>query len=250
MTAQRASLIVLASALALGLAACGGDPPPPPEAPVAPEPPPATPAPEPAPAPAPEPAPAASPAPAPPPAPPALTDEQIFAVTAAADTGEVDQAKLAQTKAKDAKVKKFAAMMVQHHGEAKKKNEALAKKLKITAAESDTSKALVAESQKLIESWKELKGPDFDKAYIDAQVKEHQTVLDTIDKQILPNAKNAELKAAVEAFRPKVEAHLKEATEIQKALAAAPAPAAGATPGGAPSAAPAAGAAPAPAKKP
>jgi len=225
MMSARASLIVLAS-LAVGLAACGSEPPPPAEVP----PPPAEPAPPPEAAPPPEPAASAAPTAAQPPPAPPLTDEQIVAITAAADTGEIDQGKAAATKAKDAKVKKFAAMMVNHHGEAKKKHEALAKKAKITPADSDMSKALAADSTKLVDSWKDLKGPDFDKAYIDAQVKNHQAVLEAIDKQIMPAVKNAELKAALEAFRPKVEAHLKEAQDIQAALAAAPAPAASGTP--------------------
>ncbi|MEJ7727624.1 MAG: DUF4142 domain-containing protein [Polyangiaceae bacterium] len=235
MLSARASLIVLAS-LAVGLAACGSEPPPPSEVP----PPPTEPAPPPPEAtPPPEPAASAAPTAAQPPPAPPLTDEQIAAITAAADTGGIDQGKAAATQAKDATGSMFAALMVAHHGEAKKKNEALVKKAKITPADSDMSKALAADSTKLVESWKDLKGPDFDKAYIDAQVKNHQSVLDAIDKQILPAVKNAELKAALEGFRPKVEAHLKEAKDIQTALAAAPAPAA------ATSATPAAGAAPA-----
>jgi putative membrane protein len=235
--------LIAPATLALALVACGGEAPPP-ETPAPPPEAPAAPPPEPA---AANPPPAAdtgpAPAPAPPPAPP-LTDEQIAAITVAADSGEIDQAKMAQGKAKDAKVKKFAQQMIQHHGEAKKKAEGIVKKAKITPAESDTSKQISSESQKLLDSWKDLKGPDFDKSYMDAQVKEHSMVLDVIDKQILPAVKNPDLKAAVEAFRPKVEAHLKDAKDIQAALAAAPAPAAGGP--GASGAAPGGG----PAKKP
>lgn len=230
MTAPRASLIVLAS-LAIGLGACGGDPPPPAEAPVTPEPPPPA---NPEPPPPVDPAPAATTAPTaapPPPAPPPLTDEQIVAITAAADTAEIDQAKSAQGKAKHAKVKKFAQMMIQHHGEAKRKNEGIVKKAKITPADNDMSTKIAGDMKAQIDGWKDLKGPDFDKAYIDAQVKNHQAVLEAMDKQILPAVKNEELKKALEAFRPKVEAHLKEAQDIQAVLAALPPPAdKGATP--------------------
>jgi putative membrane protein len=229
MTAPRASLIVLAS-LAIGLAGCGGDPPPPAEAPANPEPPPpANPEPPPA---NPEPASSgqAGTAPAPAPAPPPLTDEQIAAITVAADTGEIDQAKAAQGKAKDAKVKKFAQTMITHHGESKKKIEGIVKKAKLTPADNDMSTKLAGDSKAAIDSWKDLKGADFDKAYIDAQVKNHQAVLDALDKQILPAVKNEELKKQIEGFRPKVEAHLKEAQDIQAHLAAAPAAATPATP--------------------
>ncbi|MEO6576979.1 MAG: DUF4142 domain-containing protein, partial [Polyangiaceae bacterium] len=50
-----------------------------------------------------------------------LNDNEIAAIVAAANTGEVEQAKLAQTRAKDARVKKFAAHMVSEHTEAGQK---------------------------------------------------------------------------------------------------------------------------------
>ena len=226
MMARHASFSLLASVLALGITACGGEP-----EPKAPETP-ATPPPVENPAPPANPEPAASAAPAPtaeptpPPAPP-LTDEQIVAITWAANAGEVDQAKVAQKQGKDAKVKKFAATMIAHHGEANTKQKKLTDKAKITPADSDMSKQLAGDSQKLIDSWKDLKGPDFDKAYMDAQVKEHQAVLDALDQKALPAVKNADLKTLLTEVRGKVEAHLKEAKDIQAALAAAPAPAAG-----------------------
>jgi putative membrane protein len=175
------------------------------------------------------PGPAASSGPAEPPAPAAapLTDEQIAAVTTTANTGEVEQAKVAQKQGKDAKVKAFAAKMIAHHNQANAAQKKITDKAKITPADSDMSKQLAGDSQKLIDSWKDLKGPEFDKAYIDAQVKNHQAVLDAIDQKILPAVKNADLKKDITDFRPKVEAHLKEAQDIQKALEAAPAPAAG-----------------------
>ena len=51
----------------------------------------------------------------------ALSDEQIAAITDAANTAEIEQAKLAESKSKDAGVKRFAAMMIAHHGAAKQK---------------------------------------------------------------------------------------------------------------------------------
>ena len=45
-------------------------------------------------------------------------------------------------------------------------------------------------------------------------------MLETIDTKLLPSAKNAELKTMLQSVRPKIEAHLKEAQEIQKSLTA------------------------------
>ena len=60
-----------------------------------------------------------------------------------------------------------------------------------------------------------LTGKEFDKAYIDNEVAYHQTVLDAIDKTLIPNAQNADLKALLEKVRPAIQAHLDMAKKIQ-----------------------------------
>ncbi len=141
-----------------------------------------------------------------------LTDEQIAMITDAANTAEIEQAKLAQTKSKDADVKKFAAMMVSHHGAAKQKQA----KLKIKPAESSTSTAMQADAASTLDTLKGDTGKDFDKAYIAAQVDGHQKVLDTINDKLLPSVKSADLKAYIEGIKPTVEEHLKEAKRLQQ----------------------------------
>jgi putative membrane protein len=216
------------ASLVVGVASCGGsDPPPkapeppPPAAmaePVPPAPPPASPAPAPA---AVEPLPAA-PADAPPAAPTAasLGDDQILHVLHTANAGEIEQGKLAQQKAKNARVKRFAAMMVKDHTDADNKARDVAKKAKVSMTPSDVSKNLESEAKQMTSSMSSQKGTEFDRAYIDAQVKEHQAVLDLIDKQLLPNAKSEEVKSLLQTLRPKIEGHLKEAQDIQKNLGA------------------------------
>lgn len=193
----------------------------PPEPATTPEPAP-TPEPVVAPEPTPEPAPAAEPAP--PPAPPPLSDAEIAAVTKVANDGEIEHGKLAKTMAKDKKVKDFAAMMVKDHTDANKRQDKLVKKAAIVPAESELSKRLADDGKAKAETLKgTAKGPDFDKAYIDAQVEIHTTVLGAIDTQLLPGAQNADLKAELTEMRTKVEAHLNQAKEIQAGLAPKPA---------------------------
>jgi putative membrane protein len=140
-----------------------------------------------------------------------LSDEQIAAITDAANTAEIEQAKLAESKSKDAGVKRFAAMMIAHHGAAKAKQA----KLKLKPAESAVSTSLQADAASTLDTLKTDKGKDFDKAYIAAQVDGHQKVLDTINDKLLPSVKNADLKAYLEEIKPRVEQHLKEAKQLQ-----------------------------------
>jgi putative membrane protein len=65
---------------------------------------------------------------------------------------------------------------------------------------------------------KALKGAAFDKAYVDNEVTYHQTVLDAVDKTLIPSAKNEELKALLVKVRPAFVAHLEHAKHLQGSL--------------------------------
>ena len=187
-------------------------------------PPPAEAAPMPPPAPAAQSAETASAAPAPAPEPPKaepLTDEQIVKIVDTVNAAEIEQAKLAQKKSKNAKVKKFAAQMIADHNQAKNKANAWVKKAKITPADSTVGSDLASKTTQSLEMLKTTE-TDFDKAYIDGQIEGHQKVLDVFDKDLLPNAKAEDLKKFLTDTRATVDKHLTHAKEVQAALAAAP----------------------------
>jgi len=144
-----------------------------------------------------------------------LNDQQIAAITEAANEGEIAQAKVAQTKAHNPRVKAFAAKMIAHHGQAKEKQS----KLGIATADSQLSKQLKDEAATTLASLNAAAaGAGFDQTYISGQVAGHQKVLDTINDRLLPDAKNDKLLAYVKEIKPTVEAHLKEARDIEQSL--------------------------------
>lgn len=144
----------------------------------------------------------------------ALSDAQIARITNDANATEIEQGKLARTRAKDARVKAFAERMVKHHTDAKDKQA----KLKLDTAESALSTKLEKESGTTTSALQGNTSANFDQEYIQAQIKEHQEVLDTIDKQLLPNAKNDDLKSYLKEIRPTVVDHLKDARDIEAKL--------------------------------
>ena len=152
-----------------------------------------------------------------------LTDGEIVAVTSTANAGEIEMANLAAKTATNADVKNFAAMMITQHKDMETKGKALAAKAKITPADNDASTALKTDVQSTITSLKTQKGKDFDKAYMESQVKAHRDVLNLFDNKLLPNAQNGDLKTLLTDGRSHVAAHLAKAEEIQKKLDAAPA---------------------------
>ena len=88
-------------------------------------------------------------------------------------------------------------------------------KLGVKPEDNDISKSLKKGADKNTKTLKAAKDAAFDKAYVDNEVAYHQAVLDTIDKALVPNAKNAELKSTIEKVRPTIAAHLEHAKSIQ-----------------------------------
>jgi putative membrane protein len=144
-------------------------------------------------------------------------DSEILQTLKTANEGEVVEGELAQNKADSLQVKNFAKEMVEHHNQSNTQLDNISVENKITGQESAKSKSLAKESKLTVSKLKSLTGKPFDKAYIDAQVKEHQVVLNTLN-DLIPKAENSSLKTALEETRPTVEAHLKKAKQIQTAL--------------------------------
>ncbi len=149
------------------------------------------------------------------------TDPQIAAIVVAANTVDIDAAKLAMKHSKDAKVKKFAKDMVRDHTANNKAAVALVTKLGVTPEENDTSKSLTDGGKKNTDNLKTLKGKDFDKAYVDNEVTYHQSVIDAIDNTLIPSAKNEELKALLTKTSPVIKEHLEHAKMVQSSMSGA-----------------------------
>lgn len=147
-----------------------------------------------------------------------ITDPQIVGVVTAADQIDIATAKLALKKTKNDQVKQFAQQMIDDHTKLQNSVNELGKKLGVKPAPSDTSKSLhtaaAAENKKLAK----LSGKAFDKEYIDHEVDYHQQVIDAASKVLIPNAKNAELKSALEGAAPLLQGHLDHAKQIQSSL--------------------------------
>jgi putative membrane protein len=144
-------------------------------------------------------------------------DAEIAQIVVTANNVDIEAGKLAESKASNAEVKKFAKRMVTDHTGVNKQATALVKKLGVKPEESDTSRSLKKGGDANLAKLKGLKGKAFDTAYIGNEVTYHEAVLDTIDKTLIPNAQNAELKALIEKVRPAIADHLEHARKLAAA---------------------------------
>jgi putative membrane protein len=148
----------------------------------------------------------------------AVTDPQIAAIVVAANTVDIEAGKLAQSKTRNEKVKQFADTMVTDHTAVNKAAVELVTKLGVTPEESETSRGLTASGEQTRARLSGLNGKEFDREYIANEVAYHKLVIDAVDKTLIPNAQNAELKATLVSVRPTLVAHLKHAEQLQAEL--------------------------------
>lgn len=147
-----------------------------------------------------------------------VSDPQIAAIVVTANQVDIDAGQFAASRASSADVKKFAQQMVTDHSGVNRQATELVTRLKVTPEDNATSQSLKSGGEKNLASLKALKGPAFDKAYIDHEVVYHEQVLQALDKTLIPGATNAELKSLLVKVRPAFVAHLEHAKHVQASL--------------------------------
>jgi putative membrane protein len=146
------------------------------------------------------------------------SDPQIAAIVVTANQVDIDAGNLAKERSKSKEIQDFAVRMITDHGGVNRQATELVTKLHVTPEPNPTSQSLAKGGEENLAALKKLSGAAFDKAYIDHEVAYHESVLDAVDKTLIPNAKNAELKALLEKSRPVFVSHLEHAKTVQAAL--------------------------------
>ncbi|ARJ43047.1 hypothetical protein B1H58_14090 [Pantoea alhagi] len=136
-------------------------------------------------------------------------DEKALKDMAQANINEIAAAKIALSKAQSSEVKAFAQQMVDDHGGALTKVQAVAQQKGVTLpTEPDASHKAIAT---MLEKQS---GDAFDKMYMEnAGIKDHKMVLSRLQSDAM-NITDPDVKTLAEAHTPVVEQHLKSAQQI------------------------------------
>lgn len=143
------------------------------------------------------------------------SDAQIVGIVLVADDLDIAYGKIALAKSKNKAVREFAQRMVTDHSAVQQSVKDLATKLGVQSADSPTSLGLAQGGVDVKAKLNSLSGKAFDKYYIDNEVSYHKTVTDAVEAVLIPNAQNAELKAALEGAKPLFLKHLEHARLTQ-----------------------------------
>lgn len=145
--------------------------------------------------------------------PPAVNNDESFAMPVG-DNGilEVKLAQFAQSNAKNAKVKDLGKMMETDHSKANEELKAWAAKNNVTLPS-----AMGPDNQKKYDDLTAKKGSDFDKAFSEAMVAQHEASIAKF-KTEAASGNNAELKAWAASKIPALEHHLEMARTARDAV--------------------------------
>lgn len=143
-----------------------------------------------------------------------MTDNEFMNEAAIGGMAEVELGKMASTKAKDADVKKFAQMMVADHTKANDELKTLATKLSATLPTEPDAK-----HKATMDELKGLSGAEFDKAYVAAQLADHEKTVKLFQTQA-QSGTSADLKAFATKTLPTLQSHLEMVRKLHNNMIA------------------------------
>ncbi len=142
----------------------------------------------------------------------AVTPAAILSQVYAANTAEIQLSKLAEKQATSPAVKRIAAKLVADHAKNREEERALVQKLSIsmTAAASDSTAPPPDLQGKT--------GRDFDKAFVEYEIKGHEDNVQNLQTQLLPAASNPEVKAYLQKTLTAMQGHLANLKQLHQQL--------------------------------
>ncbi len=144
-----------------------------------------------------------------------LSDAQIAGVLEAVNLGEVQQAHLAQEKATEPAVRNYADNLRSGHELAARQQSMVLDQQGITPEETDLSRQLRQQSQQEEQRLSQLSGAEFDRAFVQAQVRTHQDALNLLEQKLIPNASDPAYRAYLEQLRGDLQQHLAHAQQLE-----------------------------------
>ena len=146
-----------------------------------------------------------------------LNDPTIVAIFDAANTADVETGQLAVERGTTKEVRDFGAMLVHDHRIVRQQGRDIAEQLGVipTPPADDASARAHADAMARLRS---VQGTEFDKAFLDHEVRFHEDVINAIQSTLLPAIQNGEVKAFVVKVVPAFDAHRIAAETLRKKL--------------------------------
>jgi putative membrane protein len=151
-----------------------------------------------------------------------MSDNNVVGLLHTIDTSEIEAAQLATQKAQSPEVRNYATRLVDEHIHMMMidKNRQVAEQTNIQPEKPQVASTMKSTHEKTMQDLRNKSGHDFDRAYIDYQVKMHEEAVNLVENTA-GSADNQRLKQHLMQTRPDLQSHLAEAKTIQRQLVAA-----------------------------
>src|SRR5690606_10932685 len=146
-----------------------------------------------------------------------LADAEIAHVVVTANSVDIEAGNLAQEKASHMDIRGYAQRMIADHTASSEQAADLAKKFDLTPKDNAISQELVQDAKANMERLKGLSDEEFNKAYIEDEIKLHSKVIEIADNKLVPSVENEELKTLLIQTHPTLVSHLEHAKELKSA---------------------------------
>jgi len=147
----------------------------------------------------------------------ALNDATIVAIFDAANTADIETGQLAVERGTTKKIRDFGAMLVHDHRIVRQQGRDLAEQLGVTPTPPADDASAMAHAD-VMARLRATQGADFDKAFLDHEVRFHEDVINAVRTTLLPAIENGEVKAFVVNVVPAFDAHRIAAETLRKKL--------------------------------
>jgi len=146
------------------------------------------------------------------------TPAAILSQLSMANTMEIQLSKMAQKKASSPKVKQVAAKLLADHSKNEAQLKTLAKQLNVTLTPSAGGNPTAADSAAMPSELQGKSGAQFDQAFVQHEIDDHQSNIEKIQTQMLPSAQNAQVKSYLQKTVTAMQGHLASLQQAQKQL--------------------------------
>jgi putative membrane protein len=135
-----------------------------------------------------------------------------------ANTNEIQLSTVAANKARSPKVKQIARKLAADHAKNREELRALAQKLNVTLTPAQGGSVSPADRAALPVDLRAMSGRNFDRAFLDHEIEDHQSDIQKLQTQAIPSVQNADIKAYLQTTVTEMQGHLSSLKQVRKQL--------------------------------
>jgi putative membrane protein len=147
-----------------------------------------------------------------------VTADGVLSQMNVANTTEIQLSTMAASKARSPQVKQIARKLASDHTKNRQQVQALAQKLNVNLTPSAGGSVTASDSAAMPADLQGKTGTDFDKAFVQHEIADHQSNIDKIEKQILPSIQNQQVKSYLQKTVTEMQGHLSSLKQVQQQL--------------------------------